>query len=58
MEKNTKILIGLGAVIAAYLILKPKKVTAEKLYTSTLEPKVQIDYAPRSNNKDYLTPWA
>jgi hypothetical protein len=25
MEKNTKILLGLGAVIAAYLILKPKK---------------------------------
>jgi hypothetical protein len=29
MEKQTKILLGLGAVIAAYLILKPKKVTAE-----------------------------
>jgi hypothetical protein len=28
MEKNTKILIGVGAVIAAYLILKPKKVMA------------------------------
>jgi hypothetical protein len=27
MEKNTKILLGLGAVIAAYLILKPKKAT-------------------------------
>lgn len=27
MEKQTKILIGLGAVIAAYLILKPKKVS-------------------------------
>ena len=25
MEKNTKILLGLGAIIAAYLILKPKK---------------------------------
>jgi hypothetical protein len=25
MEKQTKILIGVGAVIAAYLILKPKK---------------------------------
>jgi hypothetical protein len=25
MEKNTKILLGVGAVIAAYLILKPKK---------------------------------
>ena len=28
MEKQTKILIGVGAVIAAYLILKPKKVLA------------------------------
>jgi hypothetical protein len=25
MEKNTKILLGVGAIIAAYLILKPKK---------------------------------
>jgi hypothetical protein len=29
MEKNTKILLGLGAVIAAYLILKPKKATGQ-----------------------------
>jgi hypothetical protein len=29
MEKNTKILLGVGAVIAAYLILKPKKVVAQ-----------------------------
>jgi hypothetical protein len=28
MEKNTKILIGVGAIIAAYLILKPKKAMA------------------------------
>jgi hypothetical protein len=28
MEKQTKILIGVGAVIAAYLILKPKKAVA------------------------------
>jgi hypothetical protein len=28
MEKQTKILLGVGAVIAAYLILKPKKVLA------------------------------
>jgi len=28
MEKQTKILLGLGAVIAAYLILKPKKAVA------------------------------
>jgi hypothetical protein len=35
MEKNTKILIGVGAVIAAYLILKPKKATAQ---TSVVMP--------------------
>jgi hypothetical protein len=29
MEKQTKILLGVGAVIAAYLILKPKKAAAE-----------------------------
>ena len=29
MKKNTKILLGVGAVIAAYLILKPKKGAAE-----------------------------
>jgi hypothetical protein len=29
MEKNTKILLGVGAVIAAYLILKPKKAAAQ-----------------------------
>ena len=29
MEKQTKILLGVGAVIAAYLILKPKKATAQ-----------------------------
>ena len=28
MEKQTKILLGVGAVIAAYLILKPKKAVA------------------------------
>ena len=29
MEKNTKILLGIGAVIVAYLIFKPKKVSAK-----------------------------
>ena len=29
MEKQTKILLGVGAVIAAYLILKPKKAAAQ-----------------------------
>jgi hypothetical protein len=29
MEKQTKILLGVGAVIAAYLILKPKKVIGQ-----------------------------
>jgi len=31
MEKNTKILLGVGAVIAAYLILKPKKIIAQEV---------------------------
>jgi len=29
MEKNTKILLGVGAVIAAYLILKHKKAVGQ-----------------------------
>jgi hypothetical protein len=35
MEKNTKILLGIGAVIAAYLILKPKKVDTPKVINTT-----------------------
>ena len=35
MEKNTKILIGIGAVIAAYLILKPKVAVATTITTTT-----------------------
>jgi hypothetical protein len=36
MEKNTKILLGIGAAIAAYLILKPKKDASQ-----TSEPNIQ-----------------
>jgi len=35
MEKNTKILLGLGAVIAAYLILKRKKAIGQTAEVST-----------------------
>jgi hypothetical protein len=35
MEKQTKILLGVGAVIAAYLILKPKKADEQILAVST-----------------------
>jgi UDP-N-acetylmuramyl pentapeptide synthase len=37
MEKNTKILLGLGAVIAAYLILKPKKAVVTPVTTTIME---------------------
>jgi len=47
MEKQTKILLGLGAVIAAYLILKPKKVD-----TSTQDTIAQI----RMNVKSKVSP--
>jgi hypothetical protein len=43
MEKQTKILLGLGAVIAAYIILKPKKAVA------------QTDSAPEQRKVN--TPW-
>ena len=53
MEKQTKILLGVGAVIAAYLILKPKKVAAEtglvSLKKSPNDGSVIID-----NNDDYI----
>jgi hypothetical protein len=38
MNKETKILVGVGAVIAAYLILKPKKAVAQTNIVST--PKI------------------
>ena len=46
MEKQTKILLGLGAVIAAYLILKPK--IASQTNLGTLAPTTPI------NNWDVL----
>jgi len=44
MEKQTKILLGLGAIIAAYLILKPKKTMAQ-----TLVPSKPIRYGDENN---------
>jgi len=41
MEKNTKILIGVGAVIAAYLILKPKKAVTSGVAVVPSEEKPQ-----------------
>jgi len=38
MNKETKILVGVGAVIAAYLIFKPKKAVAQTYIVST--PKI------------------
>ena len=50
MEKNTKILLGVGAVIAAYLILKPKKVAAQ---TDVVSPPSNVQ---PSSNEDYRCP--
>jgi hypothetical protein len=36
MEKNTKILLGIGAAIVAYLILKPKKAADKKVVNNDL----------------------
>jgi hypothetical protein len=53
MEKQTKILLGLGAIIAAYLILKPKKAVAQtelvSLKKSPNDGSVIID-----NNDGYI----
>ena len=35
MEKNTKILLGLAAVVVAYLVLRPKKSVAESSVKET-----------------------
>ena len=43
MEKQTKILLGVGAVIAAYLILKPKKAVA----AAPISPSEQLVPIPQ-----------
>jgi hypothetical protein len=53
MEKQTKILLGVGAVIAAYLILKPKKVVAQTavvIGTNTSDKVIKTAVMP----KDYV----
>jgi hypothetical protein len=51
MEKQTKILIGVGAVIAAYLILKPKKAVAQMDVVSKLpNPTILSGEQPGGNN--------
>jgi hypothetical protein len=49
MEKQTKILLGLGAIIAAYLILKPKKAAAQ---TDLVTKKLDIDSLERVPSPD------
>lgn len=49
MEKNTKILLGVGAVIAAYLIFKPKKVSA----TESIPPSSEMGDTVGSIKKHY-----
>ena len=54
MEKNTKILLGVGAVIAAYLILKPKKaVTSTAIKEEKPQPKVTGGYPCPDGTIDY-----
>jgi hypothetical protein len=53
MKKNTKILLGLGAVIAAYLILKPKKAVAQTTVvtdTTNSDKVIKAEVMP----KDYV----
>ena len=42
MEKQTKILLGIGAVIAAYLILKPKMATVQTDVPSLSKDKIDL----------------
>jgi hypothetical protein len=53
MEKNTKILIGIGAAIAAYLILKPKKaVVAQTIVNKEPSKKIDVDSLERVPSPD------
>ena len=54
MEKNTKILIAIGAAVAAYLILKPKNAVAEAQTIVNKEPskKLEIDSLERVTSPD------
>lgn len=47
MEKQTKILLGVGAIIAAYLIFKPKKVVGQTYMTPNT-----IEVTPSQSNED------
>jgi hypothetical protein len=62
MEKQTKILLGLGAVIAAYLILKPKNAVAQTSVANAPTPEnpakdgiFDADFNVNTTN-DYLCP--
>ena len=50
MQKQTKILLGLGAVIAAYLILKPKKYIGQTSVVNTSTPTKTKDCVVGSFN--------
>jgi hypothetical protein len=50
MQKNTKILLGIGAVIAAYLILKPKKAIGQTPNVNTPTPVKTKDCVVSSYN--------
>ena len=55
MEKNTKILLGVGAVIAAYLILKPKKeVKSTTISEDTNVPNQEALYTTSINVSDLV----
>jgi hypothetical protein len=51
MEKNTKILLGVGAVIALYLILKPKKAVGQSDLREPLEDAVTPPPPPVDTGK-------
>ena len=57
MEKQTKILLGIGAIIAVYLILKPKKAVTSGVAVVPSEekpqPKVTGGYACPDGTIDY-----
>jgi hypothetical protein len=51
MEKQTKILLGLSAVVLAYLVLRPKKSASQTNFSGDAVPKILKDWKDNFDNK-------
>ena len=51
MDKQTKILLGLAAVVVAYLVLRPKKSASQTNFSGDAIPKILKDWKDNFDNK-------